>query len=128
MTYLILFFSFLLIYYIFFLIEIHQGLNKVAEKSDLGDNNEFISVIIPFRNESKNILQSLNSLSNQSLLKERFEVIYIDDNSDDGSFEILAKSRQNQKILFYLNPLLILKNEDIKKKHLNMQLKKRMVK
>jgi cellulose synthase/poly-beta-1,6-N-acetylglucosamine synthase-like glycosyltransferase len=107
MTYLILLFSFLLIYYIFFLNEIHRGLNKVAEKSDLGNNNEFISVIIPFRNERKNILQSLNSLSNQSLLKGRFEVIYIDDNSDDGSFEILKEADKPENFILLKSPFSI---------------------
>ena len=91
MTILVILFSFLLLYYIFFLFEIHRGLKKVSNKPNIVNNNEFISVIIPFRNESKNILKSLSSLSNQSLPKEGFEIIYIDDNSDDDSFKILTK-------------------------------------
>ncbi len=99
MTYLILFFSFLLFYYIFFLIEIHRGLKNVTDKAKTIDNKEFVSVIIPFRNESKNLLNSLRSLNNQSLSKDRFEVIYIDDSSEDDSFKILRDATKPKNII-----------------------------
>lgn len=104
MTILVILFSFLLFYYIFFLFEIHRGLKKVSDKPNIINNNEFISVIIPFRNESENILQSLNSLLNQSLLKTRYEVIYIDDNSDDNSFEILTKADKPENFILLKSP------------------------
>ena len=99
MTFLIIIFTFLLLYYIFFLIEIHRGLNKAANKSKSNYDNEFISVIIPFRNEKENLLHSLNSLNNQSFSEENYEVIYIDDNSDDESYELLAKAKKPENII-----------------------------
>jgi len=44
-----------------------------------------VSVIIPFRDESDNILQSLQSLLIQDYPSGSYEVIYVNDNSDDDS-------------------------------------------
>jgi biofilm PGA synthesis N-glycosyltransferase PgaC len=45
----------------------------------------FISVLIPVRNEAGNILKLLNDLLVQSYPKTLFEVILIDDHSEDGT-------------------------------------------
>ena len=47
-----------------------------------------VSVLIAARNEGKNIGKLLQSLYNQTFAKENFEVIIIDDHSDDDTFEI----------------------------------------
>ena len=47
-----------------------------------------ISVIIAARNEADNITACLNALKKQSYSKEHFEVIVIDDNSEDGTYKI----------------------------------------
>lgn len=47
-----------------------------------------VSVLIAARNEGKNIGKLLQSLYNQSFAKENFEVIIVDDHSDDDTFEI----------------------------------------
>ncbi|HEV8514527.1 MAG TPA: glycosyltransferase, partial [Cyclobacteriaceae bacterium] len=47
----------------------------------------FISVIIPVRNEEKNIGTLLESLQTQDYLHSNFEVIIVDDHSTDGSLE-----------------------------------------
>jgi cellulose synthase/poly-beta-1,6-N-acetylglucosamine synthase-like glycosyltransferase len=101
MTSLIIFFSFLLVYYVYFLTQIFKGLKLISKSNKSVENIEFISVIIPFRNEEKNILESLNSITSQSISKNKYEVIYIDDNSDDQSFSILdnADKAENIKIL-----------------------------
>lgn len=44
-----------------------------------------ISVLIPARNEEKNIVACLRSLSRQTYPKDRFEVIVLDDHSTDGT-------------------------------------------
>jgi len=54
--------------------------------------NEFISVIIPFRNESETILKNLRCLENQNISEDKYEVIYIDDQSDDDSLEKLKSA------------------------------------
>jgi biofilm PGA synthesis N-glycosyltransferase PgaC len=50
----------------------------------------FLSVIIPARNEEKNIGELLKALREQTYPKEFFEVIVIDDHSTDKTTEIVA--------------------------------------
>ena len=52
-----------------------------------------VSILIAARNEGKNIEKLLKSLYNQSFSKEKFEVIIIDDHSDDDSSEISENFR-----------------------------------
>lgn len=47
-----------------------------------------VSVLIAARNEGKNIKKLLQSLYNQTFDKENFEVIIVDDHSDDDTFGI----------------------------------------
>ncbi len=54
-----------------------------------------VSVLIAARNEGKNIEKLLQSLYNQSFDKDNFEVILVDDNSDDDTFEISENFRVN---------------------------------
>lgn len=66
------------------------------KSEDQSPNRELnISIIIAAKNEESNIDQLLQSLSNIAYPKEKFEIIFIDDNSNDRTFEI-AKSYQNQ--------------------------------
>lgn len=63
-----------------------------------------ISVLIAARNEGKNIEKLLQSLYNQSFNKESFEVIIVDDHSDDNTFDIveeykLSHPEMNLKVL-----------------------------
>ncbi len=87
--------------YFIFLILVQIGIKNSKRKSKKNDDKPFISVIIPFRNEAENILSSLKSIEEQDYPGNRFEIIYIDDNSDDNSFEKLAESinKENIKIL-----------------------------
>ncbi|MFC3994952.1 glycosyltransferase [Nocardiopsis sediminis] len=48
-----------------------------------------VSVIIPAYNTSAGILRGLQSLREQSLPRDRYEVIYVDDGSTDGTGELL---------------------------------------
>jgi len=54
-------------------------------------NNPFVSVIIPVFNNAQRLVETLNGLRNQDYPKERFEIIVIDNGSQDKSLEI-AKS------------------------------------
>lgn len=65
--------------------------HSVVEKSSA--NNYKISILIAARNEGKNIEKLLQSLYNQSFNKERFEVILVDDHSDDDTFEVSESFR-----------------------------------
>ncbi len=59
---------------------------------------EFISIIIPFRNEEENIEANLKSIQAQDYPEEKYEVIYVDDSSDDNSSKILKGSINNENI------------------------------
>lgn len=50
-----------------------------------------ISVIIPFRNEKSNLDQLVKDLSNQTLNRDSFEIILVNDHSIDGSLDYLKK-------------------------------------
>ena len=49
-----------------------------------------ISIVIPILNEKKN-LENLCSLIIKNLKFNKFEIIFVDDNSNDGSDEILKR-------------------------------------
>lgn len=50
-----------------------------------------ISVIIPVRNEAGNIALLLNDIENQTLSKEQYEILIVDDSSTDGTAEVIQQ-------------------------------------
>ena len=69
---------------------------------DNNDNQEkiFISVIVPARNEEKNINALLETLKNQSYPADLFEVLIIDDFSTDKTAEIVSNYQaENIKVI-----------------------------
>src|SRR3989344_4341751 len=69
-------------------------------KINKSKNTQRITVVIPFRNEAKNLPQLLDSIQSQSL--EEFDLILIDDHSDDRSVEILKSFNFREGIAFNL--------------------------
>ena len=51
----------------------------------------FVSIIIPARNEEKNIITCLNHLLLQNYPKNLFEIIIVDDSSTDHTAELVEK-------------------------------------
>lgn len=98
---LLLFFLLLLIHYLLFLLRVYSGLKKLSPDTQKKIPDEFVTVLIPFRNEEKNILQVLKSVESQDYPTDKFEVIFIDDNSVDNSKELLEKnvSRNNIRVI-----------------------------
>ncbi|MCL4279634.1 MAG: glycosyltransferase, partial [Ignavibacteriaceae bacterium] len=90
--YLLALFLVLLLHYLFFLQRIFRGLGQLILNQNQKIPREFVSVIIPFRNESENILASLKSIESQLYPIEKFEVIYVNDSSEDNSMEILKEN------------------------------------
>jgi len=90
-------FLFLAVYYSFFLIRIFSGLKKL-KIAETGNFNGLVTLIIPFRNESEKILRNLESIQNQNFPDERLEVIYINDNSNDGGEILLEKAITKKNI------------------------------
>ncbi len=60
-----------------------------------------ISIIIPIYNEAKNI-SKLNCKLRKYLKKLRFEIIFVDDDSNDGSQEILKKQYNKYRNFRYI--------------------------
>ena len=54
-----------------------------------------VSILIAARNEGKNIEKLLQSLYNQTFSKDKFEIIIVDDHSDDETFEIAENFRKS---------------------------------
>jgi cellulose synthase/poly-beta-1,6-N-acetylglucosamine synthase-like glycosyltransferase len=93
---LLLLFFLLLLHYVLFLQRILRGLNSLQPNKNQYLPYEFVSVIIPFRNESENILANLKSIESQLYPSEKYEVIYVDDSSEDNSSELLkSKIKKN---------------------------------
>lgn len=84
----------LTLYYTKFLLNIYFGLEKLSHKVENKILQEFISVIVPFRNEEQNILTTYNSLILQNYPIDKYEIIFVNDSSDDNSLQIL-ESLQN---------------------------------
>ena len=53
------------------------------------ENKTYLSVIIPIKNEAKNLISLINNLKNQSLNNTYFEVFFINDHSSDKSEQIV---------------------------------------
>ena len=61
------------------------------------------SIVIPILNESKNILDLVNGIYRFLNKRIKFEIIMVDDNSNDGSGAILNKiSRQKKNFKFFI--------------------------
>ncbi len=93
-----LFFIGLLAFYFVFIRNVRIGLTKLGYYKTQAELDEFVSIIIPFRNESSKILDSLKSIELQNYPIDKYEVIYIDDFSDDDSFEKLKNAITDSNI------------------------------
>lgn len=100
----------LVAFYVAFLTAIKRGIESVSKRQWGGTlrNKEFpkVAVIVPFRNEEVTILKSYKSLSSQNYPKDRYDVYYVDDFSDDEGFEKIMNENRFSNIH-------VLKNDDI---------------
>lgn len=76
--------------YIFLIIAIIIGFDKVPTILNKNSNpkNTF-SIVIPFRNEAENLSKLLHSISDLNYPKNLFEVLLVNDNSQDDSQSII---------------------------------------
>lgn len=88
----------ILIHYLFFLNSIFRGLNRIESSENASLPHEFISIVIPFRNESQNIIANLRSLESQLYPKDKFEILYVNDFSEDNSLELLRSNIKKDNI------------------------------
>lgn len=82
-----------LVFLLLYIIRLSQylaGWKRVAEfKSGNSLHNISISVIVPFRNEEKNIKGLLEDLENQNYPDDLYEVILINDHSEDSTIQVI---------------------------------------
>jgi poly-beta-1,6-N-acetyl-D-glucosamine synthase len=88
-------FFLLLFFYIYFLAGIFIGLKRHSLEIQPDEIDEYVSVLIPFRNESQNILKGLASIENQNYPKDKYEVIYINDSSTDDSLKKICEAKKS---------------------------------
>jgi cellulose synthase/poly-beta-1,6-N-acetylglucosamine synthase-like glycosyltransferase len=94
----------LLIHYVIFLFKIYFGLNKLSSHDNENIPLEFVSIIVPFRNEEKNILNTYNHLANQNYPTEKLEIIFVNDSSDDKSLQLLESLSEKKNIFIHSVP------------------------
>ena len=89
----------LTVVYVFFLIFLTLGLGRF--KKPKSDDHPFVSVIVAARNEEDNIPTLLSALTGQDYPAELFEIIIVDDASEDKTAEIVANypSSENGPII-----------------------------
>lgn len=94
MYFLFLIFVLLGLFYLRFLWQILSGLKKEIHFYLDNKIKPFVSVIVPFRNESEVILNCLKSLEAQTYPEEKYEILFVDDFSDDDSVLKLNSEKQ----------------------------------
>ena len=78
-----------LLYYLAFLWSIRKGLSSLSNPRSVAA--PFSSVVIGARNEEKNIKQCLRALIEQSFDSYKFEVIVVDDHSQDNTVQLATR-------------------------------------
>jgi cellulose synthase/poly-beta-1,6-N-acetylglucosamine synthase-like glycosyltransferase len=77
---------------------IESVISPLSGSADLSNESlPFVSIIVPARNEEKNIKKCQLSLLNQSYAN--FEIIAIDDNSTDNTLQIMNEIKNDKRIL-----------------------------
>jgi cellulose synthase/poly-beta-1,6-N-acetylglucosamine synthase-like glycosyltransferase len=92
--------SIVLLVYVVLIAQLIFGFGKVKTfmRTDASPKNSF-SIIVPFRNEEKNLRKLLRSISDLNYPKELFELIMVDDFSKDQSERVYINWRmENGKI------------------------------
>ena len=76
---------------IYLCILLYLGVGIIRTKTELTDEQPFVSVIVAAHNEAKNIAVCLDSLLNQDYPEEKMEIISVNDRSEDDTALILEE-------------------------------------
>jgi cellulose synthase/poly-beta-1,6-N-acetylglucosamine synthase-like glycosyltransferase len=90
--------SILIIPYFILLLKIYRSLSKIQTFCITSKPATFVSVIVAYHNEQENLNSLIKSLNLQDYPEEFFEVIMVDDNSTDNSYEIVSSFTNNNII------------------------------
>lgn len=89
MSELLIFSLIILFFYCFLILRFFYAWKKTPEYISYGKHSKFfISVVIPFQNESKNLEALIEGLKRQQYPIDKHEVILVDDHSTDDSLKI----------------------------------------
>jgi len=92
--------AFILLLYALLIVFYWRGWKKLTYYHPSSEKERrFLSVIVPARNEEKNISHLLDALSQQTYPKDFFEIIIVDDFSTDNTAEIVKNSGLTNLIL-----------------------------
>ena len=67
--------------------------NEISESKEVNYNDK-VSVVVACRNEETNIKNLIKDIMNQNFDKDRFQMIIVDDHSEDKTLEILYKESE----------------------------------
>ncbi|HNP17857.1 MAG TPA: glycosyltransferase [Fulvivirga sp.] len=84
--------------YLFWLVIMLFGWLKIDSiYKEVSHSKFFYSIIVPFRNESEHLPTLLNSLSQLNF--DRYEIILVNDHSEDDSIQVIAESTIKLKLI-----------------------------
>jgi len=112
----VVFFIFITLIYVFLIGSFIYGFDKIKSFTlvDKPSKTKF-SIIVPFRNEADNILLLLQSLNTLKYPKQLFEIILVDDASEDNSVELIKGFISENSIDYDESNILIIENNRISK-------------
>lgn len=67
------------------------------------NNNYFLSIIVPARNEESHIERTICSLLNIDYPKDKYEIILVNDRSEDRTLEIMQKYHNESQLIKIVN-------------------------
>jgi cellulose synthase/poly-beta-1,6-N-acetylglucosamine synthase-like glycosyltransferase len=90
----------ILLVYVFLIVQLIFGFNKVKsfKATDLTPKTTF-TIVVPFRNEAKNLPTLLESISNLNYPHKLIEIILVDDFSKDNSERVCIQWRMKHEYL-----------------------------
>ena len=81
-----------LVIFIYFLLFSYLIINASSKKNQHNEKTEFkgfVSVVIAVKNEQNRISKLLKALSRQNFDRNQFEIIIVDDNSNDDTITLI---------------------------------------
>jgi len=88
----------LILPYLLLLFRIYTNLRKISIDVTITNPVTPVSVVVACRNEEDNLPHLLNKISKQNYPKTLFEIIIVDDNSTDRTFEIASSYKEIFKV------------------------------
>lgn len=77
-------------------------LNSIQNKINQKEATEFISIVISVRNEANHIKKCIQQIAKQEFPKNKFELIVVDDASEDKTFELAQQTLETLNISYKL--------------------------